>query len=298
MSVDLDIGPLSWVKGEIDLELERAGLSLAAHAADPAGEGLKKACASMHQAHGALAIVGVDGITEFADAIEKLLAALGDAKAPDVAAAIAAAQAAFAALRGYLDDLMAGHPNQPLKLFGPYRAMALARGQPAPGPAELFFPDLTQRPPKREKNPPPLAPDALSARLKAARLGFERGLLKWLKNDPKGIAEMRVSVSMIEMTRATPAARAYCWVALGVLDALAADGLPDATEAKRFAMHLGAQIKKLAEGQEEASQQPLREALYQAASAVAISRATLSLCRVGSRRKWSVCSRMAAVSLA
>jgi len=44
---------------------------------------------------------------------------------------------------------------------------------------------------------------------------------------------------MIEMTRATPAARAYWWIALGVLDALAAGGLPDADEAKRFAMRLG-----------------------------------------------------------
>ncbi|MDP2809771.1 MAG: Hpt domain-containing protein [Rhodocyclaceae bacterium] len=267
MSMDLDIGPLSWVKGEIDLALERAGHSLAAHAADPAGGGLQKARASMHQAYGALAVVGLDGVTQFADATEKVLAALSDASAPDVDAAIAAAQSGFAALRGYLDDLMAGHPNQPLKLIVPYRAMAVARGQTAPGAGELFFPDLTQRPPKREKDPPPLTPEALTARLKAARMGFERGLLKWIKNDPKGIAEMKVSVSMIEMTRTTPPARAYWWIALGVLDALAADGLPDATEAKRFAMRLGVQIKRLIEGQVEANEQQLREALYLAACA-------------------------------
>jgi chemosensory pili system protein ChpA (sensor histidine kinase/response regulator) len=269
MSMDLDIGPLSWVKGEIDLALERAGLALAAHATDPAGDNLQKARASMHQAHGALAIVGLDGITEFADAIEKLLAALGNNSAPDVDAAIAAAQAGFTALRGYLDDLVAGHPNQPLKLFGPYRVMAVARGQPAPGPAELFFPDLTQRPPKREKDPAPLTPEALAARLKAARLGFERGLLKWIKNDPKGIAEMKISIAMIEATRGTPAARAYWWVALGVLDALATGGIPDMGEAKRFAMRLGAQIKKLIEGQPEPGEGLLREALYQAACATA-----------------------------
>jgi chemosensory pili system protein ChpA (sensor histidine kinase/response regulator) len=269
MSMDLDIGPLSWVKGEIDLALERAGLSLAAHAIDPAGDGLKKACAGMHQAHGALAIVGLDGITQFADAIEQLLVALSDAMAPDVDVAVAATQNGFAALRGYLDDLMAGHPDQPLKLFAPYRAMVMARGQTAPGPAELFFPDLTQRPPKREKDPSPLTPDSLAARLKAARMGFERGLLKWIKNDPKGVAEMKVSISMIEMTRSTPSARAYWWVALGVLDALAAGGLPDATEAKRFAMRLGSQIKKLIESQAEPNEQQLREALYQAACATA-----------------------------
>jgi len=188
MSMDLDIGPLSWVKGEIDLALERAGQSLAAHASDPSGDELKKARAGMHQAHGALAIVGLDGITEFASEIERLLAALGDVAVPDTGAAVDAAQGGFTALRGYLDDLMAGHPDQPLKLFAPYRAMAVARGQLAPGPLALFFPDLTQRPPKREKDLPALAPAALAVRLKAARLGFERGLLKWLKNDPKGSA--------------------------------------------------------------------------------------------------------------
>jgi chemosensory pili system protein ChpA (sensor histidine kinase/response regulator) len=269
MSMDLDIGPLSWVKGEIDLALERAGHALAAHAADPAGDNLQKARASMHQAHGALAIVGLDGITEFADAIEKLLAALAENAVPDVDAAVAAAQGGFTALRGYLDDLVAGHPNQPLKLFGPYRALVVARGQPAPGPAELFFPDLTQRPPKREKDPAPLTTEALAARLKAARLGFERGLLKWIKNDPKGVAEMKVSIAMIEMTRGTPAARAYWWVALGVLDALATGGIPDIGEAKRFAMRLGAQIKKLVEGRPEPGEGLLREALYQAACATA-----------------------------
>ena len=269
MSMDLDIGPLSWVKGEIDLELERAGQNLAAHAAAPSGDGLTKARASMHQAHGALAIVGLDGITEFAEAIEQLLAALIAGEVPDVDAARAATQGGFAALRGYLDDLMAGHPDQPLKLFAPYRAMAVARGQTTPGPAALFFPDLTQRPPKREKDMPPLAAEALTARLKAARLGFERGLLKWLKGDAKGIAEMRVSVAMIEMTRATPAARAYWWIAFGVLDALAANGLPDPADAKRFAMRLGAQIKKLVEGQTEVGDQLMREALYLAACATA-----------------------------
>jgi chemosensory pili system protein ChpA (sensor histidine kinase/response regulator) len=268
MSMDLDIGPLSWVKGEIDLALERAGQGLASHLTDPAGDGLKTARASMHQAHGALAIVGLAGVTEFADAIEQLLTALADATAPDAAAG-AAAQSGFAALRGYLDDLMAGHPDQPLKLFDAYRGLIVARGQPAPGPATLFFPDLSQRPPKREKEIPPLAPEALATRLKAMRLGFERGLLKWLKNDPKGIAEMKAAVTMIEMTRSTPASRAYWWVALGVLDALAADGLPDVTEAKRFLMRLGGLVKKLVEGGTEPGEQQLREALYQAASAVA-----------------------------
>jgi chemosensory pili system protein ChpA (sensor histidine kinase/response regulator) len=267
MSTDFDIGPLSWVKGEIDLALERAGQSLAAHAANQAGDDLKKARASMHQAHGALAIVGLDGITEFADAIERLLAALADATVPDVDPAVVAAQGGLTALRGYLDDLMAGHLNQPLKLFTPYRAMTLARGQRAPSPAELFFPDLTQRPPKREREEAPLAPEALASGLKAARRNFDFGLLKYIKNNPEGVAAMNDAVRFIESTRSTPATRAYWWIAQGVLDALAANGLPDPIQAKWFVLRLGRQVRNVVSGQALPNEQQLREALYQAACA-------------------------------
>ncbi len=267
MTANLDIGPLSWVKGEIDLALERARAEMTAYAVDPAGGPLQKARASLHQAHGALAVVGLEGVTEFSQAIEQLLAALADASVPDASAATHAVQEGFVALRAYLDDLMAGGAHQSLKLFPIYRTLVLARGLPEPSPGELFFPDLTQRPPKREREPEPLAAAALAARLRAARLGFERGLLKWIKGDAKGISEMKASLTMIEMTRTTPAARAYWWVALGVLDALGADGLPDAGEARRFLLRLAAQIKKLGEGLSEVPAALLREALYLAATA-------------------------------
>ena len=78
MSMDLDIGPLSWVKGEIDLALERAGEALATHGVQELGTASKH----LHQAHGALAIVGLDGITEFSEALEQLFQALTESKVP------------------------------------------------------------------------------------------------------------------------------------------------------------------------------------------------------------------------
>lgn len=266
-SSDFDTGPLSWVKSEIDLALEQASAALAAYAQTPDDKTLGKARDLLHQAHGALTIVGVDGITEFSDAIEQLLAALAEGKAPAVPAALDAAQQGMSALRAHLDGLMAGQANQPLRLYEVYRAVVTAAGKPAPDPAELFFPDLTQRPPKRDSEPKPLDPAALLARIKAARMGFERGLLKWIKGDAKGIGEMKASIAMIEFTRSQPAARAYWWAALGVLEALAGDLLPDAAQAKRFAMRLGARVKKLSEGDNEVPPAFLREALYLVATA-------------------------------
>lgn len=269
MSLDIDIGPLSWVKGEIDLALERAAAALATHAAnaDPDGKELTAACMHLHQAHGALAIVGLDGITEFSDALEKLFSALSDGSTPWSDSAAQAAQDGLTALRGYLDGLMGGEPNQPLKLLPAYAALLTARGEPAPGPATLFFPDLTQRPPRREVEPSPLAPDKLAARLKMARMAFERGLLKWIKGEARGIVEMRNAIGMIEATQLQPAGRAFWWAALGFYDALAAGALPESSagDVKKLALKIGAQVKKLVDGSAAADAVPDRlmaETLY------------------------------------
>ena len=272
MSMELDIGPLTWVKGEIDLALERAASELKTHVANPTSDGLKKASAHLHQAHGALVVVGLDGITEFSKTIERLLTAIAVGQATDGEQSIAVALGALTALRGYLDDLVAGHPNQPLKLFTVYRDLVEACGQSTPSPTELFFPDLTQRPPKRELPDAPLPAEEIVARIKSARANFESGLLGWIKSDPNGIVEMIKAVTIIEKTRETPADRSFWWITLGVLDALASGGLSDgenAVNAKKFTLRLVSQIRKLAKGETDVPERALREALYLVACAKA-----------------------------
>ena len=89
---------------------------------------------------------------------------------------------AMAALRKYLDDLLAGEPNQPLRLFPVYSALAVARGLPACSQADLFFPDLSLRPPRRAVPVAPLSPDQLHTLLKSERGRFQKGLLAWLRH--------------------------------------------------------------------------------------------------------------------
>ena len=65
---EFDVGPLSWVKGEIDHAIEHAQEALrafAANSADPAQ--LKSSQTHLHQAHGALSIVGLEGITRVSE---------------------------------------------------------------------------------------------------------------------------------------------------------------------------------------------------------------------------------------
>ncbi len=260
---EFDIGPLSWVKGEIDLALERAGAELRTHAQTPGdGAHLRSAQALLHQAHGALAVVGLAGITEFSLAIERLLAAIEQGHVSDGNAAAESVQQGMGALRNYLDDLVNGGPNRPLSLFPIYRELLLARGVTETPASDLFFPDLSQRPPRREVEPAALAPEAALARWKMARLGFQRGLLKWIRNDVSGLREMRNSTSLVEQTQLQPAARAPWWMALAVFDALVLDGVTVDASVRRLGSRLDAQIKKLIEGSATVSERLLRDMLY------------------------------------
>ncbi|HTJ96236.1 MAG TPA: Hpt domain-containing protein, partial [Rhodocyclaceae bacterium] len=212
----IDIGPLSWVKGEIDLALDRAGELLRTVSANPEDlTSLSQAAAQLHQAHGALAIVGLDGVTQYSEALEQLLAAVESgelAYSPEVGEA---AEQGLFTIRHYLDDLVAGNPDQPLRLYPHYCTLLTVRGQPVPPESDLFFPDLSLRPPKREEEP--VLPAELNKHLKSARMAYQRGLLSWLRNKPEGLTEMRAALNQIEATQIQPVRRTLWWAALALL---------------------------------------------------------------------------------
>jgi chemotaxis protein histidine kinase CheA len=265
--VAFDAGTLSWVKDEIDLALRQTGEALARHAAAPDdGSELAKARGHLHQAGGALSLVGLAGITHFIEHMETCLAALAAAtSAPanreHLVAVCVASGTALAALRRYLDDLVTGHPDQPLRLFPPYRALALAAGAPEPSPHMLFFPGPGCRPAAR-----PATVALPATRLKALRLGFARGLAKWQAGETRGLAEMRNAVAHIELGLSDPDERQPWWLATAWFDVLAAQTTPvphaDSLEA------LDRLIETFAAGGSVALPEGLRsELLYAIASA-------------------------------
>ena len=267
MATELEIGPLTWVKSEIDLALERAGEALGQFAASREAAQIAQARNHLRQARGALTIVGLEGVTQFAETLEALLAGFEDGSLEPTPQATEVGCTGFAAIRHYLDDLIDGRPDQALRLFPAYRDSAVARGQPAPEPTELFFPDLTLRPPRRERAPAPLAPEACQSRIRAARLGFQRGLLKWLRQDPKGAADMRMAVAMVEMTQAQPASRAFWWASMAFFDALAGGSNEADAATKKLCVRIEAQLRKLIEGSATVADRLMRDVLYQVARA-------------------------------
>lgn len=258
----LDIGPLTWVKGEIDSALERVDEALARFATSREAAQLGQARSHLRQARGALTIVGLAGVTQLAETMEALLAGFEDGSVDASPQVVEAGRKSLAALRHYLDDLVDGRPDQALRLLPAYRELALARGLPAPQPTELFFPDLTLRPPHREHEPAPLGAKALQQRIKVARLNFQRGLLKWLKSEPRGAAAMRDAVAMIEMAQTQPATRGFWWVAMAFFDALTAGSIDADLSVKQLCGRIEAQMRKLLAGPSKVADRLMRDVLY------------------------------------
>ena len=262
---DFDIGPLTWVKGEIDQALDRSLAALKAYAQNPAEPTQLKFCRThFHQAHGALQIVGLDGVTRLSEEVESLLAGLSE-DAPDEAL-VATAEQAYQAIRAYLEELLSGEPHQPLKLFDIYEAVCRARGRDA-DPIDLYYPDLSRRPPRREQPMVAVAPDDLSKFYRRQRARYQRGLLKWLHNDESGVDAMRVAIAAVEAVQTSPAQRAFWWVALGFFDALAAKALPVQPWIQRLCNRIEQQLKRLVEGSTTVAERLMREALYAVARA-------------------------------
>ncbi|MBA3033206.1 MAG: Hpt domain-containing protein [Gammaproteobacteria bacterium] len=265
MATELDIGPLTWVKGEIDLACERASDALGQYAGSQEAKQIALARNQLRQARGALTIVGLAGVTQFAEAIEALLAGFEDGSIEASPHAVDAGRNSLAAIRHYLDDLVDGWPDQPLRLLPVYRELALARGLPEPAPAELFFPDLTLRPPRREHDAAALGAATLKARIRTARLDFQRGLLKWLKQDVRGAAEMGDAAALVEMTQTQAAPRGFWWATMAFFDALADGGIAADNSVNKLCGRIEGQLRKMLTGSSKVPDRLMRDVLYQVA---------------------------------
>ena len=269
---EFDLGPLTWVKTEIDLALNRATEALTQYAGSGDVTHLKFARTHIHQAHGALAIVGLDGITQVTESLEALLVLLESGQSTAAGSVFDAFDLSLTALRQYLDDLLAGAPNQPLRLLPAYLALAAARGIATCHAADLFYPDLSARPVKRAITGEPVASEALPELIKRERARYQKGLLAWLKKPDEtaqALNSMREALQAVEAIQDTPANRAFWWVALGFLETLALPAVATDPRARQLCSHIDAQLRRLLEGSRTVAERLLRDALYFAAQAPA-----------------------------
>ncbi len=264
-----DTGPLSWVIGEIRDALGRSGTALR-DAANRSVEAqptlLLHAKSHLHQAHGALQLVDVEGIGALGAAAEGLIDAFKDGRQACTPESVRIVQDAYQALVEYLDELLAGAPQQPARLFPYYRDLQEKLGAERIHPSDLLPADLGKGV-ELAAAPVSAPPDVA-----ACRTRFEKSLLPYLKSGDQvestaHAAGMRDAIAPIALAQAEPRPRLF-WEAIHAFIGVVADGQVESDlYVKQLLGQVNMQLRRLAQGQGGTPDTMLRDALFFVAAA-------------------------------
>ena len=169
-------------------------------------------------------------------------------------------ETATSAVMAYLEGLLSGRPNQPVRLFPYYRDVLQLGGAPRVHPADLVFPDLSRRPAFHEIESRKFTPEQLRER----RARFELGLLGFLRNadDAEPRKAMREALADLEHMPQRGLARSFWWVARGLLEALDANALPVDVDLKRVLARLNLQLRRMIDGAGAVAERLMIDTLY------------------------------------
>ncbi|MES2105613.1 MAG: Hpt domain-containing protein [Pseudomonadota bacterium] len=262
-----DIGPLSWVMAEVREAITSAGKQLA----DAIGQDsetqatlLRHAKSYLHQAHGALQIVDIDGVSIVTETIEDLIDRLHAGQLELNQAHVEVISDAFHAVLSYLEDLLSGSPHQPVRLFPYYRSLLELRGADRIHPADLFFPSLSVQEQIPELTVSQNAPPVNYAGL---RQRFEKLLLTVLTS--KDVAQQRAGaqsmhdlIKEVEQGQTTPQAKAFWVVMRGFAEAVAQGAIENTQYVKQIFGRINLQIRRLVDGVTNIPERLLRDALF------------------------------------
>src|SRR5258706_14638266 len=261
MGAAQDIAPLAWVINEIRTSLGDAVAGVKAFLGTKEDvDSLRNARSNVHQANGALQLLDLRGVALVVDAIEQLLRRWESHPADCLPASVRTVETAIAAVLAYLDGLLSGRPNQPVRLFPYYRdVLQLSRAARA-HPADLIFPDLSRRPAFHTIEVKALTPDQLRVR----RVRYEEGLLGFLRDseNPRARRLMREALADLEHLPQRGLARSFWWIVRGLTEALDAHAVPVDIDLKRVLARLNLQLRRLIEGGGAVAERLMIDALY------------------------------------
>ncbi|TMG94900.1 MAG: hypothetical protein E6H73_06465 [Betaproteobacteria bacterium] len=259
---DFDLGPLTWVQGEIGQALSRGLDALALFKASPHEiTSLKHARSHVHQAAGAIQMVGLDAVTAYTDELERQLSRLEELAPQEAQEACDLIDRACRKLKIFLDELVGGADPMPLKLFPEYELMQQARGIKASAPTDLFYPDLSPRAPKIASVKTVASQKLPSFLIKQRRL-YQRGLLAWLHGDEEAAREMRDAIQGIEDVQTHSSQRSFWWTVGALLESIVEKGVESGFGVKQLCGRVDLQIRRFVEGSAKVADRMRREVLY------------------------------------
>src|SRR5450830_736619 len=257
-----DIGPLSWVKDEIDQSLKKVLDSFIIVTEKPAEfASLRFTIAHLYQVSGALDMVGLEGCKRYCSEIEKLTSKLEKQLIPVSKAVMTDLMHAVDTLGRYLQDLLNGLPDTPTRLYKSLKPLVELQGESLEI-SDLFYPDTSYIAPK---NLPvnPIEESAVPIFVADQRVIFQKSLLDWLlTKNPDALNKMRESILNVQQVQQKNTQKTLWWVATAFTDALAQDNIAANKGAKKLCRRLDQQLRNMSKGEVKAPSQLLRDALY------------------------------------
>jgi len=256
-----DVAPLAWVIDEIRTAFGHAVAATRAFLGNKQDlDSLRDARNQIHQSNGALQLLDLRGVALVAEAVEQLLHRWEGKPEECVPSAVRSVESALSAVRAYLESLLAGRPNQPIRLYPYFRDILLLNHSARVHPADLLFPDLSRRPAFHSIEARAFTTDQLRIR----RVMYEEGLLGFLRNadDARARRQMRDALCELEHLPQRGLARSFWWVVRGVLDALDAHRVIVDLDLKRLLARLNLQLRRLVEGGQVVAERLMVDALY------------------------------------
>jgi chemosensory pili system protein ChpA (sensor histidine kinase/response regulator) len=221
----------------------------------------------VHQAAGAIEMLGLDAVTDLTREIERHLGRLENLARNELELASDPIERACRKLSIFLGELANGAPLVPLKLYPEYLALLQSGGVEAVTPIDLFYPDLSPRAPRIATRATITAHKLPSYLAKQRRL-YQSGLLAWLRGDDDGARMMRDAIVGIDEVTPQESLHAFWWTVRALFEAMAERGLERSFGLKQLVGRIDLQIRRVAEGSARAADRLRREVLYY----VAISR--------------------------
>ena len=220
------LGPLTWVKPEIDFALERTRTCLDQCSDAPEGAPVRPSPlrSAMREVTGALQIIGMDALGISRVKWRRFWRFCARKDAPSPMAIREVVSRATDTIGRYLADLMAGQPENAMCLLPVMKELRTSTWGRSVDEQSLFRPGSGNLPPA-PPNGAPLEGDALATLVKAQRSRYQRGMVSWLRQSEGGLETMRDALLEVEQAQPQPQDRALWWIAAAFVEGLLYGGL-------------------------------------------------------------------------
>lgn len=261
MAEEFDIGSFIWVKDEIDQSLKCVKDHFSAFL-DMGSDVtlLRHAQTHLYQVSGALDMVGLRGCERLCAEMERLLAKLEKSEVEASPRVMGIFVQAIDALALYLQQLLDGNADVPLRLFPALQMLSALHGETVKE-AELFFPDTSLRAPK-DIDRAVIEAAQLSDYMIDQRKNYQKYLLDWLKTaGAESLENMRLSIENVQQVQQQSAHKTLWWVVGAFIEALSQHTIAKNTQVKRLCRQIDQRMRAEEVGY-KATDIFLREILY------------------------------------